>query len=91
MYCRAGEITPTSEIFNSTAPPKVTGIHDAIYRVLVTEANNNGTALLTSRQLLRTVINDTAQKSNIFELRGFNETQLEILFDIVATVRQIVV
>jgi hypothetical protein len=73
----------------------ISGIHDAIYKVLSTQALYNGTELVTSRRLVREVIQEVATSNGFMTanansssstLGALNETDVKILLDIVATV-----
>jgi hypothetical protein len=76
----------------------ISGIQDAIYKVLSTQALYNGTELVTSRRLVRSVIHEVALSNGLLaadannsssssgQLSGLNETDVKILLDIVATV-----
>jgi hypothetical protein len=76
----------------------ISSIQDAIYKVLSTQALYNGTELVTSRHLVRSVIHEVALSNGLItvdtnsssssggKLSDLNETDVKILLDIVATV-----
>jgi hypothetical protein len=64
---------------------QVDGIQDAIYDVL-TRADGDGVAILTNRRWIRAIMNSAAKVNQLPKWKTYNETELRILFDVVATV-----
>jgi hypothetical protein len=89
-------------VVGAQASTSISGIQDAIYKVLSTQALYNGTELVTSRRLVRSIIHEVASSNGLItkaaengtasssgsssSLSGLNETDVKILLDIVATV-----
>lgn len=82
----AREILPTPGTPSAHRTENITGIQDSIFKVLSTQALYNGTELVTSRKWVRAVIHEAAAANELPARKTFDETEMRMLFDIMASV-----